>query len=107
MMVTKKIDLREIEIQLMPLFYEINVLKFRVEESCPEVRARYRDPLITLSSQYNFVETQVRKLKEAQDEVWEEQLTVIEHNLQELQEKFNQVGQWIYLQTANQVSSYY
>ncbi len=73
----KKVDLHEIEIQLMPLFYEINVLKFRVEESRPEVRARYRDLLANLSSQYNFVETQVRKLKEAQDEAWEEQLTVI------------------------------
>jgi hypothetical protein len=107
MMLRKKVSLREIEIQLMPLFYEINVLKFRVEESRPEVRARYRDLLTNLSSQYNFVETQVRKLKEAQDEAWEEQLTVITHNLQELQEKFNQVGQWIYLQTANQVSAYY
>ena len=103
----KKVDLREIELQLMPLFFEINVLKFRVEESRPEVRARYRDLLISLCSQYNFVETQVRKLKEAQDEAWEEQLMVIKHNLQELQDKFNQVGQWIYLQTANQVSSYY
>jgi hypothetical protein len=107
MMAVKKVDLREIEIQLMPLFYEINVLKFRVEESRPEVRARYRDLLTNLSSQYNFVETQVRKLREAQDEAWEEQLTVITRNLQELQEKFNQVGQWIYLQTANQVSAYY
>jgi hypothetical protein len=107
MMGIKKVDLHEIEIQLMPLFYEINVLKFRVEESRPEVRARYRDLLANLSSQYNFVETQVRKLKEAQDEAWEEQLTVITRNLQELQEKYNQVGQWIYLQTANQVSSFY
>lgn len=103
----KKVSLREIELRLMPLFYEINVLKFRVEESCPEVRARYRDLLVNLSAQYNFVETQVRKLKDSQDESWEEQLAVITHNLQALQDKFNQVGQWIYLQTVNQMISCY
>lgn len=103
----KKTDLHEIEVQLMPLFHEISVLKFRVEESCPEVRARYREMLTTLSSQYNFLETQVRKLKEAQDEVREEQLTIIRHNLEELQKKFEQVGQGIYLQTGNQFSFYY
>jgi hypothetical protein len=107
MMITRNADLHDIEVQLMPLFHEISVLKFRVEESCPEVRARYRDLLITLSSQYNFVEMQVRKLKEVQDDVWEEQLTVIRHNLQELQKKFSQVGQGIYLQTANQFSFYF
>jgi hypothetical protein len=103
----RETDLHEIEVQLMPLFHEISVLKFRVEESCPEVRARYREMLTTLSSQYNFVETQVRKLKEAQDEAREEQLTVIRHNLEELQKKFEQVGQGIYLQTGNQFSFYF
>ena len=103
----RKTDLHEIEVQLMPLFHEISVLKFRVEDSCPEVRTRYRDLLITLSSQYNFLEAQVRKLKEAQDEAWEEQLTVVRHNLEELQKKFEQVGQGIYLQTGNQFSFYF
>ncbi|MEJ2596918.1 MAG: hypothetical protein P8Z00_01220 [Anaerolineales bacterium] len=103
----RETDLHEIEVQLMPLFHEISVLKFRVEESCPEVRARYREMLTTLSSQYNFVETQVRKFKEAQDEAREEQLTVIRHNLEELQKKFEQVGQGIYLQTGNQFSFYF
>jgi hypothetical protein len=103
----RETDLHEIEVQLMPLFHEISVLKFRVEESCPEVRARYREMLTTLSSQYNFVETQVRKFKEAQDEAREEQLTVIRHNLEELQKKFEQVGQGIYLQTGNQFSLYF
>jgi hypothetical protein len=103
----RETDLHEIEVQLMPLFHEISVLKFRVEESCPEVRARYREMLTTLSSQYNFVETQVRKFKEGQDEAREEQLTVIRHNLEELQKKFEQVGQGIYLQTGNQFSFYF
>lgn len=103
----RKTDLHEIEVQLMPLFHEISVLKFRVEESCPEVRARYREMLTSLSSQYNFVETQVRKLKETQDEAREEQLTVIRRNLEELQKKFEQVGQGIYLQTGNQFGFYF
>jgi predicted nuclease with TOPRIM domain len=106
-MAAQEVDLHNIEIQLMPFFFELSMLKFRVEEACPEVRAKYRDLVIALSSQYNFVQTQVRKLREMENDALEEQLTVTRHNLEELQEKFNTVGQWIYLETANHVSSYY
>ena len=76
----RKTDLHEIEVQLMPLFHVKNTLE-RIELE--------------------------RKLKEAQDEAWEEQLTVVRHNLEELQKKFEQVGQGIYLQTGNQFSFYF
>lgn len=106
-MAPKNADLHDIEVQLMPLFHEISVLKFRVEESCPEVRARYRDLLTTLSSQYNFVERRVRELKETLSDVQEDQLTLIKCNLLELQEQVSRVGQWLHLQTANQFSLYF
>jgi L-lactate utilization protein LutB len=100
-------DLHEIEKQLNPLFYEISLLKFRVGEAGPEVRTQYREQLSTLSAQYNFVESQVKNLREAEKDLKEEQITRTEEYLQELQRNFDTVGQWIYIETANQVCTYY
>jgi chromosome segregation ATPase len=100
-------DLHEIEKQLNPLFYEISLLKFRVGEAGPEVRTQYREQLSTLSAQYNFVESQVKNLREAEKDLKKEQITRTEEYLQELQRNFDTVGQWIYIETANQVCTYY
>ena len=100
-------NLHEIEKRLNPLYYEISLLKFRVGEAGPEVRTQYRDQISTLSAQYNFVESQVQNLREAEKDLKEEQITRAEENLQELQRNLDTVGQWIYIETANQVCSYY
>ena len=60
--------------RLNPLYYEISLLKFRVGEAGPEVRTQYRDQISTLSAQYNFVESQVQNLREAEKDLKEEQL---------------------------------
>ncbi len=106
-MTTRNTDLHEIEKQLNPLYYEISLLKFRVGEASPEVRTQYRDLISNLSAQYNYVETQVNNLKAVEMELQEEQITYAEQNLQELQKNLDTVGQWIYIETANQVCSYY
>lgn len=102
-----KSNLHEIEKQLNPLYYEISLLKFRVLEAGPEVRTLYRDQISTLSAQYTFVESQVQNLREAEKDLLEEQITHAEENLHELQKNLDTVGQWIYIETANQVCSYY
>ena len=106
-MTTRNTDLHEIEKKLNPLYYEISLLKFRVGESSPEVRTQYRDLISNLSAQYNYVETQVNGLKAVEMELQEEQITNAEQNLQELQKNLDTVGQWIYIETANQICSYY
>jgi regulator of replication initiation timing len=103
----RHINLHEIEKQLNPLYYEISLLKFRVGEAGPEVRTQYRDQVSTLSAQYNFVETQLQNLRAAEKELEEEQIILAEENLQELQRNLDTVGQWIYIETANQVCTYY
>jgi chromosome segregation ATPase len=100
-------DLHEIEKQLNPLFYEISLLKFRVGEAGPEVRTQYRDQISTLSAQYNFVESQVQNLRAAEKDLKEELIQRAEENLLDLQRNLDTVGQWIYIETANQVCSYY
>jgi chromosome segregation ATPase len=100
-------DLHEIEKQLNPLFYEISLLKFRVGEAGPEVRTQYREQISSLSAQYSFVESQVQNLREAEKDLKEEQIQCAEEYLQELQRNLDTVGQWIYIETANQVCSYY
>lgn len=104
---TRNADLHEIEKQLNPLYYEISLLKFRVGESSPEVRTQYRDLVSNLSAQYSYVEMQVNSLKAEEMELQEEQIIYAEQNIQELQKKLDTVGQWIYIETANQVCSYY
>jgi hypothetical protein len=99
--------LHEIEKQLTPLYYEISLLKFRVLESGPEVRTQYHDQISTLSAQYTFVESQVQNLRDAEKDLQEEQIIRAEENLMELQKNLDTVGQWIYIETANQVYSYY
>jgi chromosome segregation ATPase len=100
-------DLHEIEKQLNPLFYEISLLKFRVGEAGPEVRTQYRDQISTLSAQYNFVESQVQNLRAAEKDLKEELIQRAEENLLDLQRNLDTVGQWIYIETANQVCTYY
>jgi hypothetical protein len=100
-------NIHEIEKQLNPLFYEISLLKFRVGEARPEVRTQYGEQISNLSAQYNFVESQVHNLRDAEKDVREEQITCAEQNLQELQRNLDTVGQWIYIETANQICSYY
>jgi chromosome segregation ATPase len=78
-----------------------------VLEAGPEVRTQYRDQISTLSAQYTFVESQVQNLREAEKDLQEEQITRAEANLQELQKNLDTVGQWIYIETANQVCSYF
>jgi chromosome segregation ATPase len=106
-MAGKNSNLHDIEKQLNPLYYEISLLKFRVGEAGPEVRTQYRDQISTLSAQYNFVESQVQNLRKAEKNLREEQITRAEENLLELQKNLDTVGQWIYLETANQVCTYY
>jgi hypothetical protein len=81
-------------------------LKFRVGEASPEVGTQYRDLISNLSAQYNFVATQVRSPKEMKKEPQEEQLILAEQHLQELRKNLDTIGQWIYLETANQVCAY-
>jgi chromosome segregation ATPase len=106
-MANRNSNLHEIEKQLNPLYYEISLLRFRVLEAGPEVRTQYRDQISTLSAQYTFVESQVQNLREAEKDLQEEQITRAEANLQELQKNLDTVGQWIYIETANQVCSYF
>jgi chromosome segregation ATPase len=107
MITTGKTNLHEIEKQLNPLYYEVSLLRFRVGEARPEVRTQYRDMVSNLSAQYHYLEMEVKDLKEAEKGLQEERLTVAEQNLQELQEKLDTVGQWIYIETANQVCTYF
>lgn len=103
----KSFDLHEIEKQLNPLYYEISLLKFRIGEAGPEVRTQYSDQISTLSAQYNFVESQLQNLRDAEKELEQEQITRAEQNLHNLQRNLDTVGQWIYIETANQVCTYY
>jgi hypothetical protein len=107
LMAGRNSKLRDIEKQLNPLYYEISLLKFRVLEAGPEVRTQYRDQISNLSAQYTFVESQVQNLRDAEKDLREEQIIRAEENLQELQKNLDTVGQWIYIETANQVYSYY
>ena len=106
-MISRKRRLHEIEIQFNPLYFEISLLKFRLGEASPILRTQYRDLISNLSAQYNFVESQVRNLKETENDLQEEQITLAQRNMQELQKTFDTVGHWIYNETANQVCSYY
>jgi chromosome segregation ATPase len=105
-MITRKTDLREIERQLNPLYYEISMLKFRVEESGPKVSTLYRSQVSSMSAQYKFLEAQVQNLK-AEKDIPEEQILRAEKNLRELQKTLNTIGQWIFMETANQICTYY
>jgi chromosome segregation ATPase len=107
LMAGRNSNLRDIEKQLNPLYYEISLLKFRVLEAGPEVRTQYRDQISNLSAQYTFVESQVQNWRDAEKDLREEQIIRAEENLQELQKNLDTVGQWIYIETANQVYSYY
>jgi hypothetical protein len=106
-MAGKSTNIHEIEKRLNPLYYEISLLKFRVGEARPEVRTQYGEQISNLSAQYNFVESQIHKLRIDEKELLEEQITCAEQNLQELQRNLDTVGQWIYIETANQIYSYY
>jgi hypothetical protein len=106
-MISRNMRLHEIEIQFNPLYFEISLLKFRLGEASPTFRTQYRDLISNLSAQYNFVESQVRSLKETENDLQEEQITFTQQNLRELRKTFDRVGHWIYNETANQVCSYY
>jgi hypothetical protein len=104
---TSKIDLHEIELRLNPLYFEISLLKFRVGEASPEVRAKYRELISNLSDQYNCIESLVRNLRETENKVPDEQIKLAQQNLQELQKTFAMAGQLISIETANQVCAFY
>jgi SPX domain protein involved in polyphosphate accumulation len=106
-MTSRKTRLHEIEIQFNPLYFEISLLKFRLGEASPTFRTQYRDLISNLSAQYNFVGSQVRSLQETENDLPEEQITLAQQNLRDLQKTFDTVGHWIYNETANQVCSYY
>lgn len=69
-MKTKEACLREVEEELLKLDYEITALKFRVEEMSSEVMRECYHKVKVLRHRYDFLETQVHRLRDADDENW-------------------------------------
>lgn len=91
----------EAEKLLYQLYYEIMLLKSRVNAANPLERAKCKDQLKSLHDQYKLVEAQVLAIREARDELQIKHSATAINCLQELQELLASVGHWIWIQTAN------
>jgi archaellum component FlaC len=67
---TKEVCLREVEEELLKLDYEITTLKFRVEEMSSEEMRECYQKIKVLRHRYDALESQVQRLREAQEENW-------------------------------------
>jgi len=85
---------------LYQLYFEISLLKSRVEAASPLERAKCKDQLRSLLDEYKLVEAQVGAMREPGDEIRTEKIRVANNCLQELQDDLASVGRWIWIQTA-------
>lgn len=81
---TKEVCLREVEEELLKLDYEITTLKFRVEEMSPEEMRECYHKIKVLRHRYDALESQVQRLREAQEENWRPLYQETDHSLGEM-----------------------
>jgi hypothetical protein len=93
--------LQRVEKQLMPYYYEINVLERRVAEASLDRKARCEQPVQRLYNRYISVENQLQALGKEEGEIPEEDLHEVERNLEKLRDQFEEVGQWIWIETMD------
>ncbi len=99
-MITSEIDLHQIEKQLMPLYFEINVLESIVEKANPDIRARCEKTMRSLFNQYQIVHSQVTTMSEVGDNSREENFTDVAKSFHELLDNFETVAPWVWMQTS-------
>lgn len=90
----------EAEKLLYQQYFEISMLRSRVEAASPLEGAKCKDQLRSLLDQYKLAEAQVGAMRELGDEIQIGQITLANNRLQELQDGLASVGRWIWIQTA-------
>jgi hypothetical protein len=100
-MITRVTDLHQIEKELMPLFFEMNVLESVVDKANPDVRARCEKTMRALFNQYQNVQTQVQSLNKEGEDILEESFSDIANNFHELVDHFESVVPWVWMQTSD------
>lgn len=81
-------------------YFDISMLKSRVEAASPLERAKCKNQLRSLLDEYKLVEAQVGAMREPGDEIRTEEIRMANNGLQELQDDLDSVGHWIWIQTA-------
>ena len=99
-MIMRDTDLHQIEKQLMPLYFEINVLESMVENANPDVRARCEKTMRSLFDQYETVNNQVQTISKERDSTGEENFIDIAKNVRELLDKFESIAPWVRMQIS-------
>lgn len=100
-MIANEISKYEAEKLLYQLYFEISLLKNRVDAANTLERAKCKDQIRSLLEQYRLVEAQVQAMIEAGDEIQLDEFYMVINCLKELRDLLASVGRWIWIQTAN------
>jgi hypothetical protein len=107
MMIVREAKVQLLERNLYPLYFEINVLKRRVEdanlggggECCQEMR--------DLIAQYRSVEAMVQGLRESSEIAFEERFAAVEKQINDLARYVSSQSPWIMMKVSNHYSAVY
>jgi hypothetical protein len=106
-MVAREAKVLALEKNLYPLYFEISVLKRRVDDVHPSGGGECCRELRALVAQYRSVEAMVQKLKESSDQVFEESFAAVERTVEELVRQVSALSPWIMMQLADRFSPVY
>ena len=106
-MIVREAKVQLLERSLYPLYFEINVLKRRVEDAnlgrsndcCQEMR--------TLIARYRSVEAMVQGLRESSEIAFEERFSAVEKQINDLARYVSAQSPWIMMQVADRYSTVY
>lgn len=106
-MVSKEAKVLGLERRLYPLYFEIRVLKRRVEDRNPGSAGECCQEMRALLDQYRSVETMIQGLKVCGEQAFEKNFVAAERQVKDLVQSVAAQSPWIMMKVADQYSMAY
>jgi len=106
-MVAREAKVMALEKNLYPLYFELSVLKRRVEDANLGGGGECCQALRALIAQYRSVDALVQTLKESSDQAFEERFAAVERRVEELIQRVSAQNPWIMMQVVDRFSPVY
>lgn len=106
-MVAREAKVLDLERKLYPLYFEIRVLKRRVEDRNPGGAGECCQEMQTLLEQYRSVEALIQKLKGCGEQAFEKNYMAAERQVKDLVQYVAAQSPWIMMKVADQYSMAY
>ena len=106
-MIAREARVQLLERNLYPLYFELSVLKRRVEDASLGGHGECFQEMRTLIAKYRSVEAMVQALRESGEHAFEERFAAAEKQVNDLARYISAQSPWIMMQMADRYSTVY